>query len=69
MFNNKKILAAAGAGLALYAAYKYSKMSETEKNDLHNSLKEKGKSLAEKWLPDNLKEKFNEVKGNFKPEF
>ena len=69
MLNNKKILAAAGAGLALFAAYKYSKMSASEKNDLRNSLKEKGKSFADKLVPDNLRTKFNKDEGNFKPEF
>ena len=63
------LAAAAGAGLALFAAYKYSKMSASEKNDLRNSLKEKGKSFADKLVPDNLRTKFNKAEGNFKPEF
>ncbi len=36
------------AGLAAYAAYKYSRMSEEEKQDLGKNLKEKGKNLKEK---------------------
>ncbi|MEP6711169.1 MAG: hypothetical protein ABJA37_02080 [Ferruginibacter sp.] len=55
---NKNALLLAGAGLAVYAAYKYSKMSETEKNDLVNSLKEKGRKLADKYVPEDIKNKF-----------
>ena len=57
MLNNKTLLLA-GAGLAIYAAYKYSKMSELQKNDLMNSLKEKGKKLADKYVPEDIKNKF-----------
>ena len=69
MLSNKKIIAVAGAGLALFAAYKFSKMSTTQKKDLRNSLKEKGKSLADKLVPDKLRAKFNKAEGDFKPEF
>ncbi len=43
------------AGLAAYAAYKYSKMSADQKT----SLMEKGKRLANQYLPDNLKNIFD----------
>jgi len=56
------------AGLAAYAACKYSRMSEEEKQDLGKNLKEKGKNLKEKgkklydeYVPNNLK---NMVAGN-----
>ncbi len=69
--SNKKILAVAGAGLAIFAAYKYSKMTADQKNDLRNSLKEKVRSLADRLSPENLRSKFNkaEAEGSFKPGF
>ena len=68
-----KTLLLAGAGLAVYAAFKYSKMSAVEKTDLMNSLKEKGKKLADKYVPEDIKNKFNtataDADGNFKTGF
>ena len=58
MLNNKTLFLA-GAGLAIYAAYKYSKMTEEQKNDLMNSLKEKGKVLVDRLVPEDIKTKFN----------
>ena len=43
-------------GAAAYAAYKYSKMSEAEKKDLINKLKEKGKKLYDQFAPENIKD-------------
>jgi hypothetical protein len=60
------------AGLAAYAAYRYSKMSIEQKT----SLKEKGRKLADRYLPGNLKNIFGsepetaaENSGSFKPGF
>ena len=41
----KKSLGLALAGVAAYAWYKYSQLSEQEKRDLTNNIKEKGKKL------------------------
>ncbi|HMJ47244.1 MAG TPA: hypothetical protein VK498_07935 [Ferruginibacter sp.] len=46
------------AGLAAYAYYKYNKMSPQEKEDLVGNLKEKGRKLADQYLPANLKNLF-----------
>ncbi|MBS1495268.1 MAG: hypothetical protein JSU03_01450 [Bacteroidetes bacterium] len=59
MLSNKKILAAAGAGLALFAAYKYTRLSSDQKKELQHSLKRKGKTIAEKLMPGKLKSKVN----------
>jgi hypothetical protein len=42
------------AGLAAFAYYKYSKMTPEKKND----LKEKGKDLLDKYVPQPLKKIF-----------
>ena len=41
----KKSIGLALAGLAAYAWYKYSQLSEDEKRDLANNIKEKGKKV------------------------
>lgn len=46
------------AGLAAFAYYKYSKMSEDEKRDLVNNLKEKGQKLYDQYVPEDLKKTF-----------
>ena len=51
---NKLVLAVL-AGAAAFAYYKYSKMSEAEKEDLVNNLKEKGKKIYDEYVPGNLK--------------
>ncbi len=60
------------AGLALYAAYRYRKMSAEQKA----SLKEKGRNLADQYLPQKIKNIFSsklemagESAGPFKPGF
>ena len=65
----KKTALLAGAGLAIYAAYRYSKMSGAEKDELRNNVKEKGKSLAERFSPEKIKQKWDEATAgeNFKP--
>ena len=42
------------AGLAAFAFYKYKKMSPEKKNE----LKEKGKDLVDRYVPDSLKNIF-----------
>jgi len=44
------------AGLAAYAWYKYSKMSEDEKRNLVSNLKQKGKKMYDQYVPGNMKE-------------
>lgn len=39
-------------GAAAYAAYKYSKMSETEKKELLDKFKQKGKKIYDQFSPD-----------------
>jgi len=41
----KKSLGLALAGIAAYAWYKYSQLSEDEKRDITNNIKEKGKKI------------------------
>lgn len=62
MLNNKKIAGGAGtllaAGLAAFAYYKYSKMSEEEKRSMVNDLKEKAQNLYDQYAPEELKNIF-----------
>lgn len=51
------------AGLAAFAYYKYSKMSEEEKQNLVSTLKEQGKKLYDQYAPEELKNIFAN-KGN-----
>ena len=46
------------AGLAAFAFYKYKKMSPEKKNE----LKEKGKDLVDRYVPDSLKNIFKKKK-------
>ena len=48
------------AGLAAYAYYKYNKMSPQENEDLVSNLKEKGRKLADQYLPENVKNLFGQ---------
>lgn len=52
------------AGLAAFAYYKYSKLSPEKKNDLTGTIKEKGKQLYDKYVPDELKNIFENKKEN-----
>ena len=47
------------AGAAAFAYYKYSKMSDQQKNDLVNGLKEKGKKFYDEKVPSSLKDMIN----------
>ena len=48
------------AAVAAFAYYKYSKLSEEQKRDLVNNLKQKGQKLYDQYVPANLKNKFAE---------
>jgi hypothetical protein len=48
------------AAIAAFAYYKYSKLTEEEKRDLVNNLKQKGQKLYDQYIPQNLKNKFPE---------
>ena len=45
------------AGLAAFAYYKFNKMSPEQKNE----LKERGRGLADKYLPQNLRDMFSKI--------
>ncbi len=49
------------AGLAAYAYYKYSKMSEEEKRKLADNLKEQGKKFYDQYVPENIKNMFTKT--------
>lgn len=52
------------AGLAAFAYYKYSKMSEEQKRNLVGDLKQRGKKFYDEYVPGNIKnaiEKRNSV--------
>lgn len=49
------------AGLAAFAYYKYNQMSEEEKRDLADNLKQKGQKLYDDYVPDNIKQMFGNV--------
>lgn len=46
------------AGAAAFAYYKYSKMSDQQKKDLVNGLKEQGKKFYDEKVPGSLKDMF-----------
>jgi hypothetical protein len=48
------------AAIAAFAYYKYSKLTEEQKRDLVNNLKQKGQKLYDHYIPENLKNKFPE---------
>lgn len=43
-------------GVAAYAAYKYSTMSEEEKKEMLNKLKEKGKKIYDQFASSDIKD-------------
>lgn len=47
------------AGLAAFAYYKYNKMSPEQKQELTGNIKEKGKKLYDKYVPQSVKNMFN----------
>jgi hypothetical protein len=44
------------SGVAAFAAYKYSKLSEAEKKELIEKLKQKGKKMYDQFAPGNIKD-------------
>jgi hypothetical protein len=52
------------AGLAAWAYYKYSKMSDDQKKNLVGDLKEKGKRFYEDNVPENIKGMFGSKSSN-----
>lgn len=52
--NKISLLVLAGAAAFLY--HKYSKMSDSEKKDMVNNLKSKGKKLYDQYVPSNVKD-------------
>ncbi len=46
------------AGLAAYALYKYTKMTEEEKQEFVSGLKEKGKKFYDQNIPEEIKSVF-----------
>lgn len=63
MLNNKKIPAAGAgallaAGLAAFAYYKYSKMSDEQKRNLMGDLKDKAQNLYDQYMPAEVKDIF-----------
>lgn len=58
--NNKKISAGTllAAGLAAFAYYKYSKMSEEQKRNVVSDLKEKAQNLYDQYAPAEIKDIF-----------
>jgi hypothetical protein len=61
MFNNKKLPAGTllAAGLAAFAYYKYSKLSDEQKNNLVGDLKQKAQDLYDRYAPAELKDVLN----------
>ncbi len=51
------------AGLAAFAYYKYSRMSEEEKQNIISSLKDQGKKLYDQYIPEEVENVFAN-KGN-----
>jgi hypothetical protein len=62
MINNKRMPGGAGtllaAGLAAFAYYKYSKMSDEQKQNLVGDLKEKAQNLYDQYMPAEIKDFF-----------
>jgi len=46
------------AAIAAFAYYKYSKLTEEQRRDLVNNLKQKGQKLYDQYVPGNLKNQF-----------
>jgi hypothetical protein len=68
--NSRKSKGATGglilAGLAAFAYYKYSKMSQEEKTKLTSDLKDKGQKLYDQYMPAQVKDMFAQ-KGSTNP--
>lgn len=60
MYMNKN-LSLLLAGVAAYGFYKYNKLTETQKRELADNLKQKGKKLYDQYVPDNLKKELGKI--------
>jgi len=45
------------AALGAFAYYKYSRLTEDQKRELADNLKQKGKQLYDRYVPESLKNK------------
>ena len=66
MLNNARLPKGGGlllAGIAAFAYYKYSKMSDEQKKNLVGDLKTKGQKLYDEYVPEDIKKMFAN-KGN-----
>jgi hypothetical protein len=59
MLLGKKSIGLALAGLAAYAYYRYSKMTEDQKRDLSKNFKEKGRKIFDSIVPSSRKQGMN----------
>ena len=57
------------AGLAAFAYYKYNKMSEDQKRDMVNNLKQKGQKLYDDYVPENVKSMFSKASPDVESKF
>lgn len=60
MANNKNLSAGSllAAGLAAYAYYKYTKMSDEQKRSLVGDLKSKAQDIYDQYVPEEIKDVF-----------
>ncbi len=56
MTQNRKATIFILSGLAVWAYYKYLKLSDEGKHDLHMKLKETGKKFIAPFIPDEVKD-------------
>ena len=52
------------AGIAAFAYYKYSQMSEQQRKDLVNNWKQKGQKLYDEYVPENIKNAVGKKQGS-----
>lgn len=52
------------AGIAAFAYYKYSQMSEQQRKDLVNNWKQKGQKLYDDYVPENIKNMMAKKEGS-----
>jgi hypothetical protein len=64
MLFNKKNTGLLLAGIAAYAAYRYNKMNASEKKEMTDRLKAKGKKIYDDYVPGNVKNWFEKSKDN-----
>ena len=64
LLNNRKTSGLILGSLAAYAFYRYSKMTPEQKSKLTDTLKEKGRSLLDQFMPGGLKNTFGNQEEN-----